>query len=51
MNGEKTQGNEQAHLDTLEPKIELLLLRRQDGFIKWTDILDINRRLLSRLGF
>lgn len=24
MNGEKTQGNEQAHLDTLEPKIELL---------------------------
>ena len=50
MNSEQTQGIEQAHLDTLEPKIELLFLRRQDDFIKWINILDINRRLLSRLG-
>lgn len=49
MNSEQTQGIEQAHLDTLEPKVGLLFLYRQDGFLV-TNILNINRRLLSRLG-
>lgn len=49
MKSERTQEIEQANSNTLEPKVELFL-HRQDGFIEWTNILNINRHLLSRLG-
>ena len=50
VNSEQTQGIEQTHLDALEAEVELLFLSRQNSFVKWTNVLDINRRLLCRLG-